>query len=282
MTLSPPNSIKLLGAPLAVFAAVLAVLLAVNGGDAPALRSPPTRAPHRRRGPRLPARGARGPRQRARLRRARRRLPRARARDRRPGLLLARGARLRRRAAARPGRPRRPDRRRHAGRAAPRLRASSCGSGARRRRQAPALARPYDGDRRRPGRARPLRRPPARSIQRLVDSKPGLASYARASYYRELSGDPRGAVAAMRLAVSAGGAPENVAYVQVLLGDLELRRGRVGAGATGVHRRRLRSLPGYPAGHGRTRTGGRGGRRSGRSRRPPASRRRACCRSPRR
>ena len=74
-----------------------------------------------------------------------------------------------------------------------------------------------------------------RSIQRLVDAKPGLAAYSRASYYRELSGDTAGAIEAMRLAASAGGAPENVAYVQVLLGDLELQRGRVGRGAAGVH-----------------------------------------------
>ena len=41
----------------------------------------------------------------------------------------------------------------------------------------------------------------------------------------------------MRLAVSAGGAPENVAYVQVLLGDLELQRGRVRRRAAGLHLR---------------------------------------------
>jgi tetratricopeptide (TPR) repeat protein len=68
-----------------------------------------------------------------------------------------------------------------------------------------------------------------RTIQRLLDRKPNLASYARASYYRELNGDLEGAAQAMRLAVSAGaGAAENVAYVQALLGDLELARGRVG------------------------------------------------------
>ena len=39
----------------------------------------------------------------------------------------------------------------------------------------------------------------ARSIQRLVNIKPGLPAYARASYYRELTGDPAGAVRAMRL-----------------------------------------------------------------------------------
>jgi tetratricopeptide (TPR) repeat protein len=85
----------------------------------------------------------------------------------------------------------------------------------------------------------------ARSIQRLVDTKPGLASYARASYYRELSGDLRGAVEAMRLAASAGGTPENVAYVQVLLGDLELQRNRVEA-ARMAFAAALRSLPGHP------------------------------------
>jgi tetratricopeptide (TPR) repeat protein len=67
----------------------------------------------------------------------------------------------------------------------------------------------------------------ARTLQRVVDRKPTLAGYARVSYYRELSGDLDGAVEAMRLAVSAGaGAPENLAYVQALLGDLELQRGR--------------------------------------------------------
>ena len=38
----------------------------------------------------------------------------------------------------------------------------------------------------------------------------------------------------MRLALSAGGAPESVAYVQVLLGDLELARGRSAAARDAV------------------------------------------------
>jgi len=87
----------------------------------------------------------------------------------------------------------------------------------------------------------------ARTIQRLVDRKPGLASYARASYYRELSGDLPGAAAAMRLAVSAGGSAESAAYVSVLLGDLELQRGRIEA-ARAAYTDALRALPGYPAG----------------------------------
>jgi tetratricopeptide (TPR) repeat protein len=85
-----------------------------------------------------------------------------------------------------------------------------------------------------------------RDIQRLVDAKPGLAAYARASYYRELSGDLPGAIEAMRLAVSAGGPPENVAYVQVLLGDLNLQRGNVAA-AREAYVAAERSFPGSPA-----------------------------------
>ncbi|MFN2450656.1 MAG: hypothetical protein ABR508_12865, partial [Candidatus Baltobacteraceae bacterium] len=65
-----------------------------------------------------------------------------------------------------------------------------------------------------------------RSLQRMIDMRPNLASYARVSYYRELHGDLDGALQAMSLAVSAGGqVPENVAYVQTLLGDLQATRG---------------------------------------------------------
>lgn len=114
------------------------------------------------------------------------------------------------------------------------------------RRAAPDLARPYTvvfdaqielGRHERAG----------ASAQRLVDLKPGLAAYSRASYYRELSGDVAGAVEAMRLASSAGGTAEGSAYVRALLGDLELARGRVYA-ARDAYRDSLRSLPDYPAG----------------------------------
>lgn len=85
----------------------------------------------------------------------------------------------------------------------------------------------------------------ARTLQRMVDSKPNLDSYARVSYLRELRGDLPGAVAAMRLAASAGGeTAENVAYVQTLLGHLELARGRVGP-ARAAYRLGLQRVPGY-------------------------------------
>lgn len=68
------------------------------------------------------------------------------------------------------------------------------------------------------------------ALQQMIDLQPNLASYARVSYFRELHGDLAGATRAMRLAVSAGaGAPENVAYVQTLLGDLQALRGRTSA-----------------------------------------------------
>ena len=86
----------------------------------------------------------------------------------------------------------------------------------------------------------------ARTLQTMIDEKPNLASYARVSYLRELHGDLDGAVRAMQLAVSAGGgAPENVAYVQALLGQLEYVRGRIPAAAL-AFRQALARFPGYP------------------------------------
>jgi pentatricopeptide repeat protein len=85
-----------------------------------------------------------------------------------------------------------------------------------------------------------------RVLQEMVDRRPDLAAYARVSYFRELHGDLPGAVAAMRLAVSAGsGTAENSAYVQALLGDLELGRGHVAA-ASLAYRQALALDPDYP------------------------------------
>jgi len=85
----------------------------------------------------------------------------------------------------------------------------------------------------------------ARTLQRMVDEKPNLASYSRVSYFRELHGDLNGAVDAMQLAVSAGGdAPENLAYVQTLLGNLQFERGRINAAAS-AYRLALARYPKY-------------------------------------
>lgn len=83
------------------------------------------------------------------------------------------------------------------------------------------------------------------TFQRMVDLHPDLSSYARVSYARELTGDVSGAVQAMRAAVEAGGpVPENVAYTQVLLGNLMFAQGKL-AGAESGYRAALASLPAY-------------------------------------
>ena len=84
-----------------------------------------------------------------------------------------------------------------------------------------------------------------RALQRWVDIKPTLASYARVSYWRELHGDLGGAVDAIRAAISAGGdVAENGAYVQTLLGNLELQRGQF-ASAERAYRAALARFAGY-------------------------------------
>lgn len=65
------------------------------------------------------------------------------------------------------------------------------------------------------------------AVQKMVDTRPDLASYARVSYLRELHGDIPGAIEAMQRAVAAGGpAAENTAYVRVQLGNLYFNSNR--------------------------------------------------------
>lgn len=85
-----------------------------------------------------------------------------------------------------------------------------------------------------------------RAFERMVSLRPGLASYARSAYARELVGDRRGAVAAMRLALDAAGQPEPAAWALVELAKLERGLGR--RLVAGRHARSaLRVVPGYPA-----------------------------------
>jgi tetratricopeptide (TPR) repeat protein len=100
-----------------------------------------------------------------------------------------------------------------------------------------------------------------RSLGRMLALKPSLSSYARASYFRELNGDLRGALQAMRLAADAGaGAPEGQAYIQSLLGKLEIDVGDYGAAAH-AYREALAVNPGYaPALAGRAQIDAIGGR----------------------
>jgi tetratricopeptide (TPR) repeat protein len=65
------------------------------------------------------------------------------------------------------------------------------------------------------------------TIQKMVDTRPDLASYSRVSYLRELYGRMDGAIEAMKRASDAGGVPENVSYVRVQLGNLYFNTGRL-------------------------------------------------------
>jgi tetratricopeptide (TPR) repeat protein len=84
-----------------------------------------------------------------------------------------------------------------------------------------------------------------RTLQHWINLRPELSSYARVSYFRELHGDLRGALEAMRLAVSSGGdTPESFSYVQTLIGNLHLDRGAYAA-AERAYRSVLDGAPDY-------------------------------------
>jgi tetratricopeptide (TPR) repeat protein len=118
------------------------------------------------------------------------------------------------------------------------------GLGLRARRLAPGLARPYGivGD----ALVELGRYEEAfRAFDRMAALKPSLAAYARISYARELLGDTRGAIAAMRLALGpALGQAEPTAWTHVQLGKLHWSRGRVEA-ARREYLLALRAFPGY-------------------------------------
>jgi tetratricopeptide (TPR) repeat protein len=83
------------------------------------------------------------------------------------------------------------------------------------------------------------------TFDRMAALKPNLASYARVSYARELLGDSRGAIAAIRLAVEAGtGTVEPLAWTLVQQGNIYFDNGRLEPAARS-YRRALAVFPGY-------------------------------------
>ncbi len=83
------------------------------------------------------------------------------------------------------------------------------------------------------------------TVQAMVDLRPDLGSYSRVSYLRELMGDQEGAIAAMEKAAQAGsGYAENVAWVQVQLGNLRFERAELQA-ASHDYAAATAAVPGY-------------------------------------
>jgi tetratricopeptide (TPR) repeat protein len=66
------------------------------------------------------------------------------------------------------------------------------------------------------------------AVQRMVDRKPNLSSYARAAHLRELHGDPEGALEALAMALDAGSArdAEALAWCRVQKGQVLFNMGR--------------------------------------------------------
>jgi tetratricopeptide (TPR) repeat protein len=84
-----------------------------------------------------------------------------------------------------------------------------------------------------------------RAFNRMATLKPGLASYSRIAYGRELLGQTAGAVQAMQLAVDAATSePEPTAWTHWQLGKLYWSAGRLGP-AEHQYRAALAAFPGY-------------------------------------
>jgi Tfp pilus assembly protein PilF len=70
------------------------------------------------------------------------------------------------------------------------------------------------------------------AVQRMLDTRPGLAAYARASYDLELRGKITEASALMRHALDDAADPHDAAFCHSQLGDLAFDRGDLTTAAT--------------------------------------------------
>jgi tetratricopeptide (TPR) repeat protein len=88
-------------------------------------------------------------------------------------------------------------------------------------------------------------RPAFAAYDRMAVLAPGIAGFARVANARELTGRPRGAIDALRLALESDSTvPEQVAWTQVQLGNVHFNRGEFGAAAR-AYSAALRHFPGY-------------------------------------
>jgi tetratricopeptide (TPR) repeat protein len=95
----------------------------------------------------------------------------------------------------------------------------------------------------------------AAAYQRMVELRPGLSSLNRVAFYRFVTGDTEGAIAAMNDAIGAGSpVPENLAWCLTDLGWMYFKTGRL-TEAAAAFGKALRVFPGYHrayAGRGQT------------------------------
>jgi tetratricopeptide (TPR) repeat protein len=85
----------------------------------------------------------------------------------------------------------------------------------------------------------------AEAYQKMVTLRPNQASYNRASYYRWVMGDAKGAIAIMQQAIRSGSpAAENTAWCLVDLGNLYFKTGRLGESEQ-AYRSALKTFDGY-------------------------------------
>ena len=66
-----------------------------------------------------------------------------------------------------------------------------------------------------------------RALQRMVDLRPGLSSYARVSYAWELQGNISYARTSLEMALEAASTPSDAAFAAYYLGELEWNRGNI-------------------------------------------------------
>jgi tetratricopeptide (TPR) repeat protein len=85
----------------------------------------------------------------------------------------------------------------------------------------------------------------AEAYQKMITLRPNQSSYNRASYYRWVMGDAKGAIAIMQQATASGSSsPENTAWCLVDLGNLYFKSGQL-ADAEQAYQSALRTFSGY-------------------------------------
>jgi tetratricopeptide (TPR) repeat protein len=87
------------------------------------------------------------------------------------------------------------------------------------------------------------------AVQAMLNVAPGVSSFARASYDRELHGDVDGAQRALQQALDEAAEPADVAFCRYYLGELAFNRGDP-AGALAHYQAALAADPAYQEAHG--------------------------------